>query len=280
MKITVLTENTKLKNSDLTAEHGISLFIEKYGSKILFDMGGLQESAIKNASKLGIDMRKVDAVIISHGHDDHTGGLLKFFQINHKAPVYLKKEALGSYYSKRPEGEKYIGIDSKITEKYHERLHFVHKTLEISQNVFIMPSIPKEFAIPSSNRVLFKKINGKLVMDDFKHELFMVIENNNDLTVLTGCGHSGIKNIINTAKKVFHDKKIAAVIGGLHLQAGARTFEVAEKEEIEEIAKWLKLEVAGQIYTGHCTGERAMNLMQPILKNKLNGIYTGMQIHI
>ena len=280
MKITVLTENTKLKNSDLTVEHGISLFIENDGFKILFDIGGPQESAIKNASKLGIDLRKVDAVIISHGHDDHTGGLLKFFQINHKAPVYLKKEALCSYYSKRPEGEKYIGMDSKITEKYHGRLHFVHKTLEISQNVFIMHNIPKEFSIPSSNRVLFKKISGKLIMDDFKHELFMVIENNNDLTVLTGCGHSGIKNIINTAKKVFPDKKVATVIGGFHFQAGARTFEVAKKEEIEEISKWLKSKVAGQIYTGHCTGERAMNLMQPILKNKLNRIYTGMQIYI
>lgn len=280
MKITVLTENTKLKNSDLTAEHGISLFIEKDGYNILFDTGGPQESAIKNASKLSIDLRKVDAVIVSHGHDDHTGGLLKFFQINDKARVYLKKEALGSYYSKRPEGEKYIGIDSKITENHSERLHFVHKTLEIAPNVSIIPSIHKEFSTPSSNCVLFKKINKQLVKDDFKHELFMVLENNNDLTVFTGCGHSGIKNIINTAKKVFPDKKIAAVIGGLHLQAGARTFEVAKKEEIEEIAEWLKLEVAGQVYTGHCTGERAMNLMQPILNDKLNGIYTGMQISI
>ena len=280
MKITVLTENTKLKSSDLTAEHGISLFIEKDAFKILFDTGGSQKSAIKNASKLGIDLRKVDAVIISHGHNDHTGGLLKFFQINDKAPVYLKKEALGSYYSKRPEGEKYIGMDSKVVKKYAERLYFIDKTLEITKNMFIVPNIHKEFPIPSSNRVLFKKINGKLVMDDFKHELFMVIENNDDLIVSTGCGHSGIKNIINTAKKVFPDKKVATVIGGFHFQAGARTFEVAKKEEIEEMAQWLKSEVMGQIYTGHCTGERGFELMRPILKDRLKSIYTGIQIHI
>jgi len=278
MKITVLTENTKLKNSDLIAEHGISLFIEKNGYKILFDTGGPQESAIKNASRLGIDLRKVDAVIISHGHDDHTGGLLKFFQINDKAPVYLKKEALGSYYSKRPEGEKYIGIDSEIPEKHMERLHFVDETAEIAQDVFLVPNIKKDFPIPCSNHVLFKEINGKLVMDNFKHELFMVIENDKDLTVLTGCGHSGTKNIVNTAKEVFPDKKIGTVIGGFHLQAGARTFEVAKKEEIEEIAEWLKLKAAGQIYTGHCTGERGFNIMKPILSDKLKSIYTGMEI--
>lgn len=278
MKITVLTENTRLKNSDLIAEHGISLFIEKNGYKILFDTGGPQESAIKNASKLGIDLSKIDAVVISHGHDDHTGGILKFFQINHKAQVYLKKEALGSYYSRRPEGEKYIGIDSKIAEKYSERLHFVDKTIEIAQDVFSVPNIKKDFPIPYSNHVLFKEMNGKLIKDDFNHELFMVIEKNSELTVFTGCGHNGIKNIINTTKEFFPGKKISTVIGGFHLQAGARTFEVAKKEEVEEMAQWLKSEVTGQIYTGHCTGERGFNIMKPILKDKLKSIYTGMKI--
>lgn len=278
MKITVLTENTRLKNYDLIVEHGISLFIEKDEYKILFDTGGPQESAIKNASKLGIDLSKVDAVIVSHGHNDHTGGLLKFFQINDKAPVYLKKEALGSYYSRRPEGEKYIGIDSKITEKYSERLHFVDTTLEIAQNIFIIPDIHKEFPVPYSNHVLFEKINGNLVKDDFKHELFMVIENNTDLTVISGCGHSGIKNIINTAKEIFPDKKISAVIGGFHLQAGASTFVVAENGEIKEIAEWLVLERVEDVYTGHCTGKRGFNIMKPILNDKLKSIYTGRKI--
>jgi len=278
MKITALLENTKLKNSDLIVEHGISLFIEKEEYNILFDTGGPQESAIENASKLGVDLRKVDAVIISHGHNDHTGGLLKFFQINDKAQVYIKKEALGSYYSKRPDGEKYIGIDNKIAEKYSERLHFVDKTLEIAKDIFIVPNIHKEFPIPYSNHVLFEKINGKLVRDDFKHELFMVTGEDDNLTVFSGCGHSGIKNIINTTKEVFPDKKISTVIGGFHLQAGASTFAVAKKEEVEEMAEWLVLEGIEDVYTGHCTGERGMDLMRPILKDNLKRIYTGMKI--
>ncbi len=280
MKITVLLENARLKNSDLIVEHGISLFIEKNGYNILFDTGGPQESAIKNASKLGIDLREVDAVVISHGHNDHTGGLLKFFQINDKAPVHLKKEALGSYYSRRPEGEKYIGIDSKIPEKYRGRLHFLDETTEIAQNIFLVPNIKKDFSIPCSNHVLFKKINGNLVRDDFKHELFMVIRNNSDLIVFSGCGHNGIKNIINTTKEVFPDKKISAVIGGFHLQSGASTFAVAKKEEVEDIAEWLVIERVENVYTGHCTGDRGIDLMRPILKDKLKRIYTGMEISL
>lgn len=278
MKITVLLENTRLKNSDLIIEHGISLLIEKGRYNILFDTGGPQESAIKNASKLGIDLSEVDAVVISHGHNDHTGGLLKFFQINNKAPVYLKKEASGSYYSKRPEGEKYSGMDSEIPEKYMERLHFVDETTEISEDIFLVPNIKKYFPIPSSNHVLFKKINGKLVKDDFKHELFMVIRNNNDLIVFTGCGHNGIKNIINTTKEVFPGKKISTVIGGFHLQSGTSTFAISKKQEVEDIAEWLVLEGIEYVYTGHCTGERGFKLMMPILTDKLKRIYTGMEI--
>jgi len=278
MKVTALLENTKLKDSNLIIEHGLSLFVEKDGFNLLFDTGGPQESAIKNASKLDIDLSKVDAVIISHGHDDHTGGLLKFFQINDKAPVYLKKEVLGSYYSKRPEGEKYIGIDSEIPEKHLERLHFVDKTVEIAQGIFIIPNIEKTFPIPSSNSVLFTKNENKIVSDTFEHELFLVAETDDELTVFSGCGHSGIKNIISTAKKAFPNKKIGTVIGGFHLQAGTSTFAVAEKEEVEEIAEWLVLEGINDVYTGHCTGERGIDIMGPILEERLNRIYTGMKI--
>lgn len=278
MKITVLLENSKLSSSNLDIEHGLSMIIEKDEYKILFDTGGPQESAIKNASKLGIDLSKVDVAVISHGHNDHTGGLLKFFQINDKAPVYLKNEALDLYYSKRSDGERYIGMDNKIVEKYLNRLHFVNKTTEILQGVFLVPQIRKTFSIPSSNSVLFVKEGDKLINDTFEHEMFMVIKEDNNLAVFSGCGHSGIKNILITAKKAFPNTKIDAVMGGFHLQAGSSTFVVVKKEEIEEIAEWLISEGIENVYTGHCTGERGMGIMELILKNKLKRIYTGMEI--
>ncbi len=278
MEITVLMENTKPESSNFSIENGLSMLIEKEDKTILFDTGSPKNYAIQNAEKLGVDLSKVEAVVISHGHNDHTGGLLEFFKINHKASVYLKKEVLGSYYAKRPEGEKYIGIDREIAENYLDRLHFVDETIEIVPNIFLVPKIEKIFPIPSSNSVLFIKEGDKLINDTFEHELFMVIENYDNLIVFSGCGHNGIKNIINTAKKAFPDKKINTVIGGFHLQAGASTFAVAKKEEIEGIAEWIILEGIEDVYTGHCTGERGMDIMRPILKNRLKRIYTGTKI--
>jgi len=273
-------ENTKPEGPNFNVENGLSMLIEKDGKTILFDTGSPKNYAIQNAEELGIDLSKVDAVVISHGHDDHTGGLLRFFEINDNAPVYIKKEALNPIYVKRPDGEKYIGSDGEIVEEHSDRLHFIDKTIEIVQGVFLVSQIERKFPIPSTNSVLFVKEGDKLVNDTFEHELFMVVENDDNLTVFSGCGHNGIKNIVSTAKETFPNKKIGTVIGGFHLQAGGSTFVVAKKEEIEEIANWLKLEVTGQIYTGHCTGKRGMEIMKPILNEKLKRIHTGMKINL
>lgn len=278
MDLTFLLENSKLKGSNLNIEHGLSIFIEKNGFNVLFDLGGPNECAIKNAAEMGIDLSKIDVVVISHGHNDHTGGLLKFLQINDRAPVYLKKETLNPHYSKRPDGMKYIGMDGEIVEKYPDRFIFVNETTEIAPNIFLVPQINKNYSIPSCNRVLFAEEDRKLINDTFEHELFMVIEESDYLIVFSGCGHSGIKNIVDTVENLFPCKKIESVIGGFHLQAGSFDYALADEKEIEDIATWLKSEVSGQIYTGHCTGERGMNLMNPILKDRLERIYTGMKI--
>ena len=103
MKITALLENTASDCCMLT-EHGLSLYIEAQGKKILFDMGQT-DLFYKNALTLGIDLAEVDIAILSHGHYDHGGGLEKFLEINKKAPIYVSSRAFEPHYNGK---EKYI----------------------------------------------------------------------------------------------------------------------------------------------------------------------------
>ena len=277
MDVTVLSENTKRKNSKLKTEHGLSLLLEKDGNKVLFDTGGPKDTAIQNSETLNIDISKVDAVVISHGHNDHTGGLINFFKINDNAPVYLKKEAFDPHYAERISKKEFIGIDKRIIKNNYERFKFVDKTSEILEGVFIIPKILKKFPIPSINRYLFSLKGDHIERDQFNHEIFMAVQNN-DMTVFSGCGHNGIRNILYTAKEKFPNKKIRTIIGGFHFQAGKLTSFKAKDEEILETANWLKSEGLEKVYTGHCTGSHGFKIMQTVLYDDLVQIYSGQKI--
>jgi 7,8-dihydropterin-6-yl-methyl-4-(beta-D-ribofuranosyl)aminobenzene 5'-phosphate synthase len=280
MYVTILTENTKLTQSKLNAEHGLSLLIEKEEKKVLFDTGGPKGTAIQNAKTLNLDLSGVDAVVISHGHNDHTGGLLDFFKLNDNAPVYLKKEALNYHYTGKSINKEFIGMDVKIIDEYKDRLKFVDGTSEILDDFFIIPEINKTFPTPSTNRILFSKEGNQFFKDKFDHELFLGVKNNSGLTLFSGCGHSNIKNIVVRAKEVFPDTEIKNIIGGFHFQAGEISTFTAKKEEIEETSLWIKFEGVEKVYTGHCTGKYGLEIMHSILNEGVKQFYTGKRITI
>jgi 7,8-dihydropterin-6-yl-methyl-4-(beta-D-ribofuranosyl)aminobenzene 5'-phosphate synthase len=280
MNVTVLSENTKPKKSYLKTEHGLSLLVEKNGYKVLFDTGGPNGTAIQNAKLLSLELSQVDAVVISHGHNDHTGGLLDFFKLNDKAPVYLKKEALNPHYTGSGSDKEFIGIDNRIAADYKERLKFLDETLEILDDFFILPNIFNKYSIPSTNSILYTKEGYKLLIDNFNHELFMAVKNNNEITIFSGCGHSGINNIVNTAKQAFSDNKIKNIVGGFHFQAGKISSFTAKSKEIEGTSRWIKSEGIEKVYTGHCTGRYGFEIMQSILKDSIELFYTGKKIII
>ena len=109
MKITALMENTS-SSPDIACEHGLSLYIEACGKKILFDMGQ-SDAFAQNAKRLGVDLAAVDVAILSHGHYDHGGGVLTFFEENDRAPLYVSERAFAQHYNGT---EKYIGLDPRI----------------------------------------------------------------------------------------------------------------------------------------------------------------------
>ena len=111
MKIWTLMENSACRD-DLASEHGLSLYIETNGRRILFDAG--QSAAFAdNAEKMGVDLTQVDFAVLSHGHYDHSGGLQRFLEINDNTKIYVNQNALDLCYHG---DERYIGVDQNLKD--------------------------------------------------------------------------------------------------------------------------------------------------------------------
>lgn len=240
MRIVTLIENTVYKKR-LLAEHGLSFYIETANDKILFDTG--QSAAfIHNANQLGIDLTQVDAVILSHGHYDHTGGLYAFLELNSKAKVYCKKEL---FYKKFNKFGEFIGTEYK-SDLLKDRLVYIDENTELVKGIWIMPSV-KIYDIKDSSIGYLKidKGNGP-EQDDFPDKLFVAIKRNNSLSVLSSCSHLGITNIVETACNTFK-LPLNIIVGGFHIKdCGA--------EHYAMIFDYLNRVAPRKIGVCHCTG--------------------------
>jgi 7,8-dihydropterin-6-yl-methyl-4-(beta-D-ribofuranosyl)aminobenzene 5'-phosphate synthase len=280
MKITTLIENIKDDSKDLINEKGLCLYIEKDNKRILFDTGRT-DRFIYNAKKLGIDLEQVDAVVLSHGHGDHAGGLIPFLKINSKAKVYMKIEASKDHYFHYMFFNKNVSVSKKLFADYFDRIEYVKSFTEIMKDIYIITDIHKHYKIPEGNKYLFIREGTKLVRDEFQHELIMVVKEQEGICIFTGCSHNGTANMIETAKSNFKGANIKAVIGGFHLvKIPIIKSLTASKEQIDVLVKEIITANVEKVYTGHCTGEKAYKKLKYALGDKIQYIKTGTEIHI
>ena len=263
----------------MKSEHGLSLFIESNGKKILFDTG---KSALffSNAEKMGIDLSQVDVCVISHGHFDHGGGLKRFLEVNKKAKIYLHRQATGAYYTKILGGfiPYYIGLKKSLLDKNQDRFHYIETDMLIADDIQIIENIPHEFPLPKGNLSLFEKKDKQYIHDRFRHEIVMLIKENDKAVVFTGCSHSGILNMVQKAKNYIKEETLAAVLGGFH------TYNPVTKEnESDEYLNNLAVEMLKHqtnFYTGHCTGEYSFTYLKEKMAGNLQMINTGTVIEL
>lgn len=249
MKVVTLMENTACREG-LCFEHGLSLYIETETHKILFDAGQTGAFA-ENAQKLGVDLREVDFAVLSHGHYDHSGGLRKFLEINEKAPVYVSQYAFEPHYS----ANGYIGVDPGL--KDNARVHYVAEETEPAEGI----TLPRMETAPMDTAGLQVEENGIRKPDDFRHEQYLLLEEQGKRILISGCSHKGILQIVDTFRPDI-------LIGGFHFM------KIEDEKKLEEAAK--KLQKYDTVYyTGHCTGQKQYDFLKNIMGDKLYYISAG-----
>ncbi len=273
MKIITLAENTSV-SEEFKNEHGLSLYIETETHKLLFDVGASSLFA-ENAEKLGIDLSEVDTLVISHGHHDHGGGLKKFLEINDKAAIYINRKAFENHYSKRDQGEVYIGLDQELLSNL--RFVFLEDDFVIDDALCIFSNVQGGRCQSTANSDLVMEKDGQLRADDFCHEQNLIIREKNQVVLLAGCAHRGIVNILDHMA-LNYDMQPTTVIGGFHLYNRSRK-KSESKELIESIGNEL-LMTESRYYTCHCTGEEPYQMLKTMLDDQVNYLATGSQVNI
>jgi len=272
MKIVTLMENGTI-DSRLKNAHGLSLYIEHEEHKMLFDLGP-NNNFLRNANVLGIDLTQVDSVIISHGHFDHGRGLKKFMEINSKAKIYISEFAFNKQYKKIGPINLPIGIKKPKDTK---RIVFIKDNIELSKDMKIYANIKNTKQIIGDNSLLTKR-NNQIKIDDFKHEIYLIIRSKENNVLFSGCSHKGIGNIVKQIEKQ-EKQVITHVLGGFHM-SHYNTQDKIQTNYLKNLGNEFYQTKTQKYFSCHCTGDDAFNTLKPLMKDKLERIKTGSIINI
>nr|WP_288526087.1 MBL fold metallo-hydrolase [uncultured Clostridium sp.] len=273
LRITTLVENTKI-SAEYENKHGLSFHIETEKHNILFDLGP-KNTFLTNAKKLNINLEEVDIVVISHGHNDHDGGLEEFLKINNKAKVYIHKDAFNEYYSMAGIFKKYIGLDKEL--KKNPRIILTEGDMKIDDELYLFSVVENRHKVSKFNKVLYKRVDGMYLEDDFVHEQSLIITEDNKNVLMGGCAHNDIRNIIDKAEVII-GKDLDYVISGFHIFNPSTGISESDLF-INTLGDNLNKRNT-KFYTCHCTGMRAFKILEEKLQDKIEYISTGQVLNI
>ena len=253
VKVTVLMDNTTNLDTTYLGESGLSFLIEADDTKVLFDTG-FSPIFLSNARKMGIDLTEISAVVISHGHNDHTNGLPvlgKLLQRKGKrVPVILHPECLEKKWWRNKDGElEEIGMpmDRNTLQTYYDVTPAVQPT-KIGESLYFLGTIPRMNPEANEPIGLVSNQENMMIPDFVPDDSALVYDGKDGLVIINGCAHSGLINIMSYTKELFPGKSVAAVIGGFHMQSKDQAW-------LEDTATIIKTFEPRTIYPCHCTDE-------------------------
>jgi 7,8-dihydropterin-6-yl-methyl-4-(beta-D-ribofuranosyl)aminobenzene 5'-phosphate synthase len=272
MKLTVLIDNNTLIDRYFLGEPGVSYLIEDEGKKILFDVG-YSDAFVTNARKLSIDLLDVDFVVLSHGHLDHTWGLIPLIRLYTEAKIEgqpAKRSTLVTHpltlsartYGDLPEIGSLLSED-KLSCYFHLKLS--RDPVYLTKKLVFLGEIERtnEF---EAKTPMGRILEGGVEKDDFLFDdSALAYKSSEGLVIITGCSHAGICNIVEYAKKVCEDDRVVDMVGGFHLLDPSA-------EQLQGTIAYMKSLHPGSVHACHCTDLNSKIALSKVVNLKEAGV--------
>lgn len=275
--LTILCENSvdQVSPHGLMGEHGFACHLRTDHGDFLFDTGG-GLTIINNADCLDIDLTKLQGILFSHGHLDHTGGLMQVLDKSGPVPIYAHPDLFSQRYSHNGNQERNIGIpwSQKELEKTGATFKLSEAPCSIAPGLMLSGDVPRLHKEESGdpNLIVFSEEHQQIA-DPLHDDLSLFINTDKGLVILLGCAHAGLLNIIDHALKVTGQDKIHMILGGTHLK-------FCGKEQMDAtLSRLTELDV-DRIGASHCTGLRGATILAEHFGKRFFSASVGVKIKI
>ena len=251
IRLTIIVDNTA-QRPDLRTEHGFACWIKTGTTCLLFDTGA-GPVLRSNAAALGVHLESANAIALSHGHYDHTGGLAEAWTTPDATPLYLHAGALGVRYRVSGGTAKEISMPRPVRElvaQHMTSLRYTNQPTAIAPGAWLTGYVPRRHPEEDAEPEPFFLDPGGQQLDPLVDDQALYLLTGTGVIVLLGCAHAGVINTLDHIRELTGNAPLRAVIGGMHLRAasaGRLAWTVTQLERLNP----------GLLVPAHCTGTPA-----------------------